>query len=112
MQNPIKSSSDVFLRTILRLGPSNILFLAPLRPQRRFLFMKYSLPGDPVFAVPARIVQDKHRLYNGSIIELESTIPGFARRTFGVQELAERIARDRILSPDSRSYAMFAELDV
>lgn len=100
-----------FLKKLLSLNINSILFLVPLRPERRFLFMRYHLPGDPVFSVPARIVQDRHRLHNG-MIELESTISGFSRRTFVAEELAAKIERDRLLSPSSRRYDMFARLEI
>lgn len=108
MQNPIVSSRSAFVRSILQAGPASLVFIVPLRKRSPIPLLGSILPGSWV-AVPARITQQRHRIYSGNLLELEPLLPGFNNRVIDADDLEYRIRMDARLSPDSRSYRILSD---
>lgn len=78
-------------------GIENCLFLIPMRPLRNYFgIIGLTSSDDPETMVPARIIEDRHKVAENYKIELKSDYEIFGKKRFYVSSLESLIKNGKI----------------
>jgi len=72
-------------RIVAQHGIDNLLFLVPLRPLRKILFIQYTSSSDEPILVPCKLVEKRYKISDGYKLEvqpIEDYEKVFGSRTF------------------------------
>jgi len=83
----------------LNQNKNDLMFLVPMRPLRKILFISYTSSMDPEFVIPCKIKENFYKVkenYKVELVPIEEYRETFGKKTFYVSDLKNLIKNNII----------------